>query len=482
MTPRPDTRKRLSGTIRVTLTLAALMLLAPAVATAFPFNDGSPLDNKGGGLPINFLWTLVATVMVFSMQAGFALVEAGFTRAKNTVAILMKNLVDFATGSLIFFLVGFGLMFGTSNSPTAGFFGTDAFMLMGGPFPFTDDTAYADVPWSYTFLLWQMVFAATAATIVSGAMAERTRFSAYLLYCVFITGLIYPVFGHWVWGSAFQGSGGWLQAPVGGLLHKLELPKFHDFAGSTVVHSIGGWAALAGAIMVGPRTGKFTNGRINPIPGHSMPLSFLGMFILWLGWFGFNAGSTLTVTGGHEVMGGTGKAIGLIALNTNLSACAGALTAVILTMMRFGKADLGLSINGALGGLVGITAGCANVYPASAIAIGAIAGCIVVFAVLFIDSIGIDDPVGAISVHLCCGIWGTLACALFDATGKVHLGVQLLGVVAAALWVFPTMLLFFFILKNTIGLRVDPEDEEIGLDITEHGAVAYVFDDLDRDV
>jgi Amt family ammonium transporter len=391
----------------------------------------------------NYLWTLVAAALVFFMQAGFAMVEAGFTRAKNTINIMMKNLMDFSMGSLAYWAIGFGLMFGVSKS---GWIGTSGFFL-------SDFTPEGD-PWVLAFWMFQVVFAATAATIVSGAMAERTKFIGYLTYSVFISALIYPVFGSWAWGSLFNGSG-WLEGF-----------GFIDFAGSTVVHSVGGWAALAGAIVLGPRLGKYgKDGKIKPILGHNMTLAALGVFILWLGWFGFNPGSTTTAD----------TSIAMIFVNTNLAAAAGAILAMMTSWIKFGKPDVGMSLNGALAGLVGITAGCANVTPSSAIIIGAVAGVIVVLSVVFFDKIKVDDPVGAISVHGVCGAWGTLAAGIFNmgGTSLKIIGVQLLGIGACFVWTFCTAFVLFKIIDKTIGLRVSPQEEAEGLDYTEHGGNAY---------
>lgn len=391
----------------------------------------------------NYMWTLVAAVLVFFMQAGFAMVEAGFTRAKNCINIMMKNLMDFSMGTIIFWALGFGLMFGAS--PT-GLFGTSGFFL--------SDFKPGGDPWVLAFWMFQVVFAATAATIVSGAMAERTKFVGYLIYTFFITGLIYPVFGSWAWGSLFNGEG-WL-----------EKLGFIDFAGSTVVHSVGGWAALAGAIVLGPRLGKYTkNGGIRPILGHNIPLAALGVFILWVGWFGFNPGSTTTAD----------KSIAMIFVNTNMAAAAGAITAMITSWIKFGKPEIGMSLNGALAGLVGITAGCANVTPTSSVLIGGIAGIIVVMSVLAFDKIKIDDPVGAISVHGVCGAWGTLAAGIFNTGGTsvTIIGVQVLGIAACFVWTFLTAFTVFKVVNSTIGLRVSPEEEAAGLDFTEHGGNAY---------
>jgi len=391
----------------------------------------------------DYVWTLVAAALVFFMQAGFAMVESGFTRAKNAINIMMKNLMDFSMGSLAFWAIGFGLMFGVSKT---GWFGTSGFFL--------SDFSPGGDPWVLAFWMFQVVFAATAATIVSGAMAERTKFSGYLIYSVFISALIYPVFGSWAWGSLYKG-GGWL-----------ENLGFIDFAGSTVVHSVGGWAALAGAIVLGPRIGKYTkDGKVKPILGHNMPLAALGVFILWLGWFGFNPGSTTAAN----------KDIAMIFVNTNLAAAAGCVLAMFTSWIKFGKPEVGMSLNGALAGLVAITSPCATVTPASAIAIGAIAGVIVVLSVLFFDKIRIDDPVGAISVHGVCGAWGTLSAGVFNIGGTTMkiVGVQLLGISACFLWVFPTAFLLFKLIDVTIGLRVSAEEEIEGLDFVEHGGNAY---------
>ena len=391
----------------------------------------------------DYVWTMVAAALVFFMQAGFALVEAGFTRAKNAVNIMMKNLMDFSVGSLAFWAIGFGLMFGVSKS---GWLGTSGFFL-------SDFSPDGD-PWVLAFWMFQVVFAATAATIVSGAMAERTKFTGYLLYSIFISALIYPVFGSWAWGSLYNGNG-WLE----GL-------GFIDFAGSTVVHSVGGWAALAGTIVLGPRLGKYTkDGGIKPILGHNIPLAALGVFILWLGWFGFNPGSTTAAS----------KDIAMIFVNTNLAAAAGAVLAMITSWIKFGKPEVGMSLNGALAGLVAITAGCANVSPTSSVIIGAIAGIIVVFAVIMFDRIKVDDPVGAISVHGVNGAWGTLAAGIFNmggTTGKI-IGVQLLGIAACFVWTFTAAYILFKIIDKTIGLRVSAEEEAKGLDLSEHGGNAY---------
>jgi ammonium transporter, Amt family len=423
---------------------AASLLAGPSVLAA---QDAPTLESTAAAIELvqrhaDFLWTLIAAILVFLMQAGFSLIEAGMTRAKNAVNICMKNLMDLSMGSLAFWLVGFGIMFG----PGGGWFGTSGFML--------SDYATDQDPWLYVFWIFQTVFAATAATIVSGAMAERTKFSAYIIFTIFLTAFVYPVFGSWAWGSLYKGDG-WLE----GL-------GFIDFAGSTVVHSIGGWAALAGAIVIGPRLGRFTvDGKPRAMPGHNLIFATLGMFILWFGWFGFNAGSTTAAS----------MDIALIAVNTNLSAAAGAVAAMVTSWTFLKKPDATMSINGALAGLVGITAGCATVTPGSAVLIGLAAGVLVVFSVLFFDRRQIDDPVGAISVHGVCGAWGTLAAGLFNAGGTSFaiIGVQLVGIAAAFVWAFTTMFVFFKVLHATFGIRVSPEEEIAGLDAFEHGNEAY---------
>ncbi|MGD9971896.1 MAG: ammonium transporter [Desulfatirhabdiaceae bacterium] len=417
-----------------------------AVAAWAGEGDPSPISNKEAidlvQTHANYMWTLIAAALVFFMQAGFAMVETGFTRAKNSINIMMKNLMDFSIGTLAFWAVGFGLMFGVTST---GFFGTSGFFL-------SDYTPDGD-PWILAFWMFQVVFAATAATIVSGAMAERTKFSGYLIYSFMISAFIYPIFGSWAWGNLYKGSG-WL----GSL-------GFIDFAGSTVVHSVGGWAALAGALVLGPRIGKYVKGGIRPILGHNIPIAALGVFILWLGWFGFNPGSTTVAN----------KSIALIFVNTNMAAAAGGVAAMIASWLKFGKSEVGMSLNGVLAGLVAITAGCANVSPTSAIIIGLMAGTIVVFAVMFFESMRIDDPVGAISVHGVCGSFGTLAAGIFNAGGfsLKLVGVQLLGVASCFIWVFPLAYGLFKLIDVTIGLRVSPEEEMEGLDVAEHGGIAY---------
>ena len=409
---------------------------------------------------LNVVWTLVAAILVFLMQAGFALVETGFTRAKNAANIMMKNLMDFAVGSLAFYVLGAALMFGASKS--AGWLGWGG---LGMP-----SLGAGEGVWDWTFLFFQTMFAATAATIVSGAVAERIEFKSYLIYSALVSAVVYPISGHWMWGSlAGEASQGWLEA-LG----------FHDFAGSTVVHSVGGWIALAGAMMLGPRIGKYRHdGKANPIPGHSLVLGTLGVFLLWIGWFGFNPGSYTAGIG----------SIGRVAMTTNLAACAGTIAALVTAWIIMKKPDLTMALNGSLAGLVAITAPCDQVTCNAAIVIGLVAGVLVVLSVFAMDRIHIDDPVGAVSVHCVNGVWGTLAVGLFAAPealgygntmvglfyggGFKYLGVQALGAGATCVWAFGTGLAIFFALKKLGILRVSEKTELKGLDVTEHGQDAY---------
>jgi Amt family ammonium transporter len=426
----------------------SILFILISITTGWAGDEPLTLESNKAAIDLvqshaDYVWTLIAAALVFFMQAGFALVECGFTRAKNAINIMMKNLMDFSMGSLAFWAVGFGIMFGATNT---GWFGTTGFFL--------SDFKVGGDPWVLAFWMFQVVFCATAATIVSGAMAERTKFIGYLLYSVVISALIYPVFGSWAWGSLFNGNG-WLE----GL-------GFIDFAGSTVVHSVGGWAALAGAIVLGPRMGKYTkDGSIKPILGHNIPLAALGVFILWIGWFGFNPGSTTAAN----------KDIAMIFVNTNLAAAAGAVLAMFTSWIKFGKPEISMSLNGALAGLVAITSPCATVTPMSSIIIGAAAGVIVVLSVLFFDRIRVDDPVGAISVHGVCGAWGTLAAGIFNigGTSVKIIGVQLLGIGSCFVWTFGMAFIMFKLIEKTIGLRVSAEEELEGLDFIEHGGNAY---------
>jgi ammonium transporter, Amt family len=434
--------KKVAWALALFLTIPAVTMAGEEVVELTITSNKEAIDLLQSNL--NYVWTLIAACLVFFMQAGFAMVESGFTRAKSAVNIMMKNLMDFSMGSIAFWAIGFGIMFGPSST---GWFGTDGFFLSGWEGPDGDQ-------WVLAFWMFQCVFAATAATIVSGAVAERTKFTGYLIYSIVVCAFIYPVFGSWAWGSLLNGSG-WLEGM-----------GFIDFAGSTVVHSIGGWAALAGAIVLGPRIGKYgKKGEVRAIPGHNIPMAAIGVFILWLGWFGFNPGSTTTGD----------SSIAMIFVTTNLSAAAGAVFAMFTSWLMFKKPDIGMSLNGALAGLVGITAGCANVSPTSAAIIGAISGILVVFSVVTIDKMHIDDPVGAISVHGVCGAWGTLAAGLFNmgGTNVKIITTQLIGIGAAFVWAFGAAFILFKVIDMTIGLRISKEDEMMGVDITEHGAHAY---------
>ncbi|CZQ96894.1 ammonium transporter [Trichococcus ilyis] len=398
---------------------------------------------------VDTLWTLVGTVLVFFMQAGFAMVETGFTRAKNAANIIMKNLMDFVLGSLGFFLIGYSIMFGDD---IAGIIGTPELFMEG-----LDST----IPGSVHFM-FQNVFAATAATIVSGAVAERTKFSSYLVYSFLISLLIYPISGHWIWG------GGWL-AQMG----------FIDFAGSTAVHMVGGVAALVGAALVGPRIGKYKDGKAQVIPGHNLTLGALGVFILWFAWFGFNGASTVAATGDETL-----ALIGTIFLNTNLSAVTATLVTLLFTWAKYGKPDVSMTLNGSLAGLVAITAGCAVVSPFGAIAIGFIAGFAIVLAVEFIDQkVKIDDPVGAFSVHGVNGALGTILVGIFATDGGLLyggglnlLGVQTLGVASVAAYTAGSMYVVFKVIQQTMGLRVTAEEEIVGMDVAEHGLTSSYHD------
>ena len=409
---------------------------------------------------IDTLWVLLAAILVFFMNLGFASVEAGFARAKNTVNILSKNFIVFAVSSLGFLLLGWGLMFGGDN-PIVGT--EHLFLLGGGDLSFYDDTLTSNVPFWGKFF-FQLVFCGTAATIVSGAVAERIKYIAFIVFSFVLTLVIYPIVGHWIWG------GGWL-ADLG----------FLDFAGDSAVHSVGGWAALAGAMILGPRIGKYgRDGKPRAIPGHNMSLAVIGLFVLWLGWFGFNPGSTMSFQNPSDVMH--------ILVTTNTSAIAAVLTATVTSWIVVGKPDLGMTINGCLAGLVAITGGCAYVSIESSLLIGAVAGVIVVFAVLFFDRVHIDDPVGATSVHLCCGVFGTICVGLFAQEGVTTLStrnglffggglsllaVELLGIAAVGAFTFAASALVWLVLKKTIGIRVSREEELAGLDIGEHGNLAY---------
>lgn len=407
---------------------------------------------------LDTVWMLLAAMLVFFMQPGFALVEAGFTRTKNTANILMKNLLDFMLGSLLFWAIGFGVMFGAGQ-------------FIGAPSLF-DHTFFAtDLPVD-GYLIFQTVFCATAATIVSGAMAERTKFSMYLAYTILISVLVYPVSGHWTWG------GGWLMnGEADSFMMRTFGTTFHDFAGSTVVHSVGGWMALVGAAIIGPRLGKYGKDKQSrAIPGHNLTIACLGVFILWFGWFGFNPGSQLAASGETNRL-----AISRVFLTTNLSACAGGLASLIVAWVKYKKPSLSLTLNGVLAGLVGITAGCDLVSPAGATWIGLICGTVMVYAVEFIDHrLKIDDPVGASSVHGVCGCLGTILTGLFATEAGLFYGgganlllAQLFGAAVVGCWALCMGFLIFKGLDLAHGLRVPSRVEEEGLDIYEHGETAY---------
>lgn len=417
-----------------------------APATLLAADDGGT-----SAIALNTVWVLLAAFLVFFMQAGFGMVEAGFIRSKNVCNILTKNFLDFCMASLGFFVFGYAIMFGSGN----GFLGWSGWCLNG--------IESADLSVSpYAFWLFQAAFCGAAATIVAGGMAERMKFPAYLIYSFLISAFIYPIIGHWIWG------GGWL-ANMG----------FADFAGSTVVHAVGGFAALIGTIILKPRTGKYNpDGTANAIVGHNIPIASLGVFILWFGWFGFNPGSTLAV--------GDGGLISLVAINTNLAAATGGISSLIAVWILFKKPDLSMAMNGALAGLVAITAPCAYVVPWAAIVIGAVGGVLVVFGVIVLEKLHVDDPVGAAPVHGLNGIWGTLAVGVFgkESLGLAHdgllyggglsqLGVQALGAAAAVGFILVTMGIVFVVIDKTIGLRVSVEDEYKGLDISEHGMESY---------
>ena len=422
------------------------------------------MDNK---VLFDTLWVLVTAMLVFFMNLGFAMVESGMARMKNTVNILSKNFIVFAVSSIAFWVLGWGLMFGNGN----GLIGWEGLFGISGAdnSPATGDAyqgVYTALSWATVPLLakffFQLVFAGTAATIVSGAVAERVKYLSFILFSVILVAVIYPISGHWIWG------GGWL-ASLG----------FWDFAGSTVVHSVGGWAALAGVIVLGPRIGKFRGGKVHPIPGHSMPLATIGVFVLWLGWFGFNPGSTMALDP---------EAIARICITTNSAAAAGLLSSTIVAWLMLGKPDLSMTINGCLAGLVAVTAGCAYVSVGSSLIIGTVAGVLVVFAVLAFDRWKLDDPVGALSVHLANGVFGTLAVGLFAeghfmpnttgdglffGGGTSLLVAQLTGMGAVAVFAFIVSLIGWYLIKITIGVRVSAEEELEGLDIGEHGMSAY---------
>ncbi len=394
----------------------------------------------------NNVWMLVATVLVFIMHLGFATLESGFVQKKNVVNILFKNVMIVSIGLLSYYFVGFNLMY---PGVDGGYFVFAGFGLTN-PEGAAGLIDYASGGYTYyTDFIFQGMFAATCCTIVSGAVAERVKLIPFLIFCLFFVTISYPITGYWKWGA------GWLDAM-----------GFYDFAGSTIVHSVGGWGALAGALLLGPRLGKYTEKGIKPIPGHSMPLATIGVFLLWFGWFGFNGGSVLSADPG---------AVSLVFVTTSVAAAAGCIGAFLISKFVYKSYDLGMALNGILGGLVGITASADGVSVSSAILIGLIAGAIIPISVNLFDKMKIDDPVGATSVHLVCGIWGTIAVALFGNYGEGvgTLGVQLLGIAAVGVFTFAFAFIVFFLLKITVGIRVDAPEETIGLDIGEHQAQAY---------
>ena len=417
--------------------LSALIIIGWNTAATAQGLD-APATTEELKVVLDSIFLLFCSVLVIFMNAGFGMLESGFCRQKNAVNILAKNLIVFGVATLAYWAIGYALMYG-EGSP---FIGTQGFFFNGDPAPYGNDAYPAAVPEAISFL-FQVAFAATAATIVSGAVAERIHFGAFLIFSTLLVAISYPITGHWVW------DGGWL-SEMG----------FSDFAGSTVVHSVGGWAALVGAAILGPRLGKYQNGRTSALPGHNMGFATLGCLILWIGWFGFNPGSELAATAN----------VPYIAVTTNLAAAAGCVAATFTSWLKDGKPDLSMIINGVLAGLVGITAGCADVSYLSAVIIGGIAGIIVVFSVAFFDSIKIDDPVGATSVHLVCGIWGTLAVGIFGTGSFIT---QLIGVLAIGAFTVVFSAIVWTILKVTLSIRVHEEEELRGLDISEHGMEAY---------
>jgi Amt family ammonium transporter len=454
---------------------AAIAEVAAEAVTPPPTIDDAITKIADLQIVANTVWTLIAGMLVFFMNAGFATLEAGLCRRKNAVHILAKNFIVFAVSSVAFWALGFGMMFGASviggEEGAKGYLGWAGMFpsLMAGTADQYPGISWAAVPETVKFF-FQLVFAGTAATIVSGAVAERTKFNAFMIFSFILVALIYPITGHWIWGN------GWLA--------NLGIAPFHDFAGSTVVHSVGGWAALAGVIMVGPRLGKYgADGKVNPIPGHNFGLAALGCLILWLGWFGFNPGSTMTAN----------LAVGHIAVTTNTAAAFGAIAATITAWIILGKPEFGMILNGCLAGLVAITASCAVVSVGAAAIIGMIAGVLVVFSCIFFDKLKLDDPVGALSVHLVCGVFGTICVGLFANPAIIPLQVtdayvkpglfygggasqligQLIGIAAVGVTVLATSLVAWGVLKAIIGIRVSAPEELEGLDVGEHGDEAY---------
>jgi len=445
--------------------LLAMAVVSAAAAQEETVTDEAVLDLIGA---LDTTWLMVAGFLVFFMQAGFAMLTAGFVRAKNTANILMKNMIDACVGGLSFFAVGWSFAYGSSDSSN-GFIGMGDFFL-------NDFTDYAG--WFFQF-----AFAAAAATIVAGSLAERLKFSAYLVYTVVITAFIYPIVVHWAWDA-----NGWMTAFKGDPEDLFMANGYVDFAGSGVVHMVGGWAGVVGAALLGARKGKFGPlGQVNAIPGHNIAIASLGMFILWFGWYGFNPGSTLVLTGGGAELAAK------VAVNTTLAACSGGVAMVLFSKFKTGRYDPGLLINGILAGLVGVTAPCATIEPWAAIVIGAVGALVMYGGIVVLDKLKIDDPVGAFPVHGCAGLWGVLAVGLFSTEdgmagagyqvadkygllvggGAEQFMMQIIGAASIIAWVVATAFILFFAIKKTIGLRVPDEEEERGLDLIEHGLDAY---------
>ncbi len=423
------------------------VLVAPVVFAAFAVSAYADSGVSAEMFTVNNLWLLLATILVFIMHLGFASLESGLTRSKNTVNILFKNVAIIAIGILTYALCGFNLMYPGFAEGSSGIFGFAGFGI-SNPEGAAGLIQYAEGNYTYySDFIFQAMFAATAATIVSGAVAERIKLGSFLIFATVYVAVVYPVAGSWKWG------GGWLDAM-----------GFYDFAGSTIVHSVGGWAALIGAVVLGPRIGKYVEGRVKPLPGHSLPLATIGVFLLWFGWYGFNGGSVLSADPGL---------VSLVFVTTSLAAASGIIGAMAAAWLITKKPDLSMILNGSLAGLVGITAGADVISPANSVVVGLIAGVLVVVSVIFLDKLTIDDPVGAISVHLTCGIWGTLAVGIFSSNAEHTLYKQFAGVVGYGVFCAFSAAVIFLVIKAIMGLRVPAEEEMRGLDVGEHGMEAY---------
>jgi ammonium transporter, Amt family len=440
---RNQNMKQFQKVLLMAAVCMGIVLIAPAAFAEEVVAAAATAGVSAEMFTVNNTWMLVATFLVFIMHLGFASLESGLTRSKNTVNILFKNTAIVAIGLLTYAICGFNLMY----PGTVDYFAFAGFGI-ASPEGAAGLIEYADGNYTYyTDFLFQAMFAATAATIVSGAVAERVKLSSFLIFSVIFVGFVYPVVGSWKWG------GGWL-----------DQKGFYDFAGSTLVHSVGGWGALAGVLALGPRVGKYVNGKIKPIMGHNLPLATVGAFLLWFGWYGFNGGSVLSADPGL---------VSLVFVTTSLAAAAGIISSMFTSWIVQKKPDLTMVLNGCLAGLVGVTASADTVSVMSSIIIGLIAGVIVVLAVITLDKAKLDDPVGAISVHLVCGIWGTLAVGLFSTNPDHNFATQLIGVLAYGVVCFTAALVIFYLLKMTVGIRVSEDDERKGLDTTEHGLEAY---------